>query len=492
MACCLSCCPSASIADEFTIVDDKGEQSTIEAELIGSDDDWHALALASGEYRLVPIRAVQKRVAKAGPKPLTAKEMAKQLTQEYGAESFRSAILDNYVVGLVLATPLPKNSEGRARAVLDRATRFMKQVETAFAAFLKEAKITANKPKYPQVMLIFETDEEFEKYTEHITQQRGLKAQMIAGFYSGLTNILAIRLEECSSFDTPFHEAIHQQVYNCGLLQRLSPVPQWFDEGIATGFEAAKGKVVAHPIRVSPRYARQALSHDNMTWAEMHVHDEVFHGDVLAAEAYGQAWGLHWLLITKYKTEYNQYLKRLSEKTALAEDSSAERESDFSSSFKKSLAELEKEFPNVLQLAIKKHKVVLDTPKTVGISQTESDLGKVTMTAVSTNGNLRLEGELANISPLRPMSFLVVVVTSAGDYTAWFQDAVGVSKTVPLETQIINTQNSNAGGQGQGRTYRVLVRSTPSNSPKAAEWRNQRDKALTEIIKSRRTNAAAP
>ena len=400
-------------ADEFTIIDEQGQESTFEAELAGSDDEWHALALADGQYKLVPQAAVRKRVTKAGPTPLTPEEVARKLEQEYGADLFRYDVLGNYVVGLVLATPLPKSSEGRSKAVLDRATRFMKQVETAFATFLKEARIPANKPKYPQVMLIFETDLEFEKYTEKITQQRGLQASMIAGFYSALTNCLAIRLEECSSFDTPFHEAIHQQVYNCGLLQRLSPVPQWFDEGIATGFEAANGKVLAHPIKVSSRYARQAVSRDNMSWEDMHLHDEVFRGDVLVSEAYGQAWGLHWLLITKYKNEYNKYLKLLAQKNPLGVDTPEERKADFASAFKKSMRDMEREFPEILQVAIKKQKLPLDKVSPPGISMTESNLGKVQMTAVSGNGVLRVEGKLLNLSPLRPMRLLVRGVTDA-------------------------------------------------------------------------------
>lgn len=478
-------------ADDFTIIDEKGEETTFAAELVGSDDQWHALALADGQYKVVPQAAVRKRVPKDGPAPLTPEEMAKELEKEYGADLFRYDVLGNYVVGIVLATPLPKSSEGRIKKVLDRATNFMKKVETAFATFLKEAKIPANKPKYPQVMLIFETDIEFEKYTEKITQQRGLQAGMIAGFYSGLTNFLAIRLEECGSFETPFHEAIHQQVYNCGLLQRLSPVPQWFDEGIATGFEGVNGKVVSHPIKVSPRYARQSLQHDNMTWEEMHLHDEAFRGDVLVSEAYGQAWGLHWLLITKYKPEYNKYLKLLSQKAPLAQDNPEERKADFAAAFKKPMKEMEREFPQILELAIKRQKVISELPKPPGISLTESNLGKVQMTAIQSDGILRVEGQLFNQSPLRPMSFLVMVATDAGSYALWFHDKVEIGKSVPLQAQAANQRLPGANGFGVGRSFRVMVRSAPSDSPRVASWRNQRGTGVLEEFSSRRRTQPA-
>lgn len=472
-------------ADEFTIIDQQGQESTFEAELVGSDDQWHALALADGQYKLVPQAAVRKRVPKEGPTPLTPQEIAEELQLEYGPDLFRYDVLGNYVVGIVLATPLPKTSETRIKKVLDRATSFMKKVETAFATFLKEAKIPSNKPKYPQVMLIFETDIEFEKYTEKITQQRGLQASMIAGFYSGLTNFLAIRLEECSSFETPFHEAIHQQVYNCGLLQRLSPVPQWFDEGIATGFEGATGKVVSHPIRISPRYARQSLQQDNMSWEQMHIHDETFRSEVVA-EAYGQAWGLHWLLITKYKTEYNKYLKLLSQKLPLGDDNPEERKADFAAAFKKPMSEMEREFPQVLELAIKKQKLVGEQPKPRGLSVTESNLGKVTMTAIKGNGILRVEGQLFNLSPLRPMSFLVMVLADDGSYALWFQDKVEIGKTVTLPAQAANQRLGGGSGSGTGQTFRVLVRSAPSDSPRVAEWRSQRGPGVLDEFSNRR------
>ena len=460
-------------ADEFTLINQQGEEETLEAELMGSDKDWHALALPDGRYRVVQQAAVRKRVPKAGPAPMTGKEIALELEREYGSDKFRYDVLDSYVVGLVLSTPLPKTSEGRAKKVLDNATQFMKRVEKAFSTFLKEAGIESLKPRYPQVMLIFETDLEFDAYAEKITQQRGLQSAMIAGFYSPITNHLAIRLEECSNFETPFHEAIHQQVYNRGLLQRLAPVPQWFDEGIATGFEG-NGKIVTQPTKVSPRYARQALRTNRMTWDEMHADDTVFRTGESVSEAYGQAWGLHWLLVTKYRPEYKKYLKTLNDKPAMGNDTPSERMADFSAAFKKTLPEMEKEFPDTLQLAAKKQKVSLDPAKPVGISLTESNLGKVTMTAVSVNGTLRLEGKLENISPLRPMSFVVLVLVGDGTYSAWFQDKVGIQKTVPLEVQIPTERFPGADASGQPGTYRVQVMSAPSDHPIAEKWREKR------------------
>jgi hypothetical protein len=335
-------------------------------------------------------------------------------------------------------------------------------------------------------MLIFETDVEFNAYTEKITQQRGLQASMIAGFYSPMTNHLAIRLEECSNFDTPFHEAIHQQVYNRGLLQRLAPVPQWFDEGIATGFEAANGKIVAQPTKVSARYGRQALRTNHMSWNEMHMDDDVFRTGQAVSEAYGQAWGLHWLLVTKYKSEYRQYLRTLHEKPAMGDDTPDERKSDFSAAFKKSLPELEKEFPQALQVAAKKQNVAINPEKPRGISVTESDLGKVTMTAIQVNGVMRVEGELVNISPLRPMCFMVLVVFDDGTYASWFHEKVDLNKTVHLEPQVPLDRLPDPSLNGSGDTFQVQVLSAPVDHPIAQEWREKRGLPKVSDRKSRK------
>ena len=135
---------------------------------------------------------------------------------------------------------------------------------------------------------------------------------------------------------------------------------------------------------------------------------------------------------------------------------------------------------------VTKQNVKSELPTPPGFSETESNLGKVQMTAVSTNGVLRVEGKLLNLSPLRPMSFLVLVVTDAGNYALWFQDAVAISKTVSLPPQAATERLPGANGGGAGRTFQVLVRSAPSDSPRVAEWRSQRGARVLDVFSARR------
>src|SRR6185369_10850436 len=233
--------PRLALADKFTYRDADGKTVEVEARLAGSTAEFHALELADGQMRVIPVVAVDKREVSDGPKPLSADAMAAKLQSQFGADRFRSYSQAPFLIGLVLGSPLPKSAESRTSNFLRKVATFLKNVETAFVGFVQDARIPTKVPAFPLVVLIFETEEDFEKYHNDSTGGRGLSAQNISGFYSGLTNYLAIRLAECRTFEVPLHEAIHQQVYNRNVFQRLSSVPHWFDEGIATGFEANQG-----------------------------------------------------------------------------------------------------------------------------------------------------------------------------------------------------------------------------------------------------------
>ena len=465
--------PQVAWGDQFTYTDQSGKSETITAKLVASGQGLHILSLADGQYKLIPQAAVQKREVNDEPQPLTADELAADLSRRFGPEKFRSHVEKPFVMGLVLASPLAKSSESRAAALLKKGGRFMSSVADAFISFVKDARIDVAQPEFPLVVLIFETDSDFEVYANEATGGKALSAGNISGFYSGLTNFLAIRLCECNTFDVPMHEAIHQQVYNRNVFQRFSPVPHWFDEGIATGFETNNGRITVSPVKVSARYAKAALGRNDFDWVTMATDDRVFMGDVLAGEAYGQAWGLHWLMVTKYRPEYGKYVRLLSGKEPLQADGPEQRVKDFEAAFGKKMKALEKEFEPALTAAIKRQKLVLDQAKTPGLSLTNDGLGRVEMSAVNLVdvGALQVEGKLTNLSPIRAMSFHVTVETNNGMYAEWFVPDLGMSKNISLNSQFVSKVMENGGVGGGSRTFRVKIRSAPSGSTDADNWR---------------------
>jgi len=468
--------PRSARADKFTYRDADGKTVEVEARLAGSTAEFHALELADGQMRIIPVAAVDKREVSDGPKPLSADTMVAKLQQQFGDERFRSYQQAPFVFGLVLGSPLPKSAESRTANFLRKVATFMKNVETAFVGFVQETRIPAKVPAFPLVILIFETEEDFEKYHNDSTGGRGLSAQNIAGFYSGMTNYLAIRLAECRTFEVPLHEAIHQQVYNRNVFQRLSSVPHWFDEGIATGFEANQGKISIGPTKVSPRYAQLEKTSRVLSWEEVHTDDRVFSGDILAGEAYGHAWSLHWLLVTKYKAQYGKYVRLLAEKTPLQKDTPRERNADFREAFGKSVSDMEGEFNNALDAALKRQKVALVQPKPVGYALTNEGMAEVELTAVrrlDPAGQLEVQGKLTNTSPLRALAFHVTVETNAGTYVEWLIPDLDVGKSSPLPVQsTFKLMRGGRGGPGSG--FNVRVRSVPSDSEEAAQWKKGR------------------
>lgn len=457
-------------ADTFTYLDDD-KQIAVEARLAGEGQGAFALELADGELRLIPQGAVQKREPGEDPEPVKPEEIVARMKERFGGELFRGIAEGQYAIGLILAEPLPKQYENRSGIFLKKAAKFFKSVEGVFLGFMKDMKTETEPPRYPQTILIFETDDAFEKFTREERGERGLSAGNIAGYYSMLTNHLVIRMSECHTFATPLHEAIHQQVYNRGVLQRLAPLPAWYNEGIATGFEGNTERIGIGPLRVSRRYALQALAARSVNWNDVILDDAAFRGDIFAGEAYGHGWGLHWLLATKYKKEYTKYVELLREKKTLAPNNPAERRREFEEIFGKTPSELQSEFPETVQAIAQKQKVNLLAEKPPGYSQTLSNLAEVEMTAIQDgpSGVLQVEGRMKNVNTIRPMAFYVTVQTEVGTYAEWYVKEVGINKTTPLPKQIVQRVMQNARG-GPSRTFRVRVKAAVPDGPTGEAW----------------------
>lgn len=470
LLCIASVCPVVAQADTFTVREDDGKTVTVEARLVGEGQGVVALERTDGRIEVVPQAQILKRDPGSDPEPLSGEAMLERLTERFGKEKFRGHFDAPYAIGLVLAEPLPKQHEAKATTFLRKAAGFMKTVEKVFINFIDDMKIEIVKPRYPLVLLIFETDDDFIQYTEEETGGRGLSAGNILGYYSGLSNHLAIRMSECHTFETPLHEAIHQQVHNRGVLQRLAPAPAWFNEGIATGFEGNGDKIAGGPLKVSARYSKAAARARTVDWDDVVADDKAFRGDVLAGEAYAHAWSIHWFLATKYRKQYVDYLQVLSQKQPLAKDDATSRLKDFETAFGKPVGKLQSEFPQWLEQAAKKQKVSLNPATPPGYTVTQSNLAEVEMTAVRTNnGPLEVEGRMRSISHIRPMSFHVTVETEAGTYAEWFHANVAPLKVMPLPKQNVQKRMTNAPG-GPSSTFRVRVRAVVPESESGQQW----------------------
>lgn len=458
-------------ADEFTVREDDGKKVVVEARLVGEGQGVVALERTDGRIEVVPQAQILDRKPGPDPSPLSGATVVERLTEQFGSDKFRGHADSTYVIGLILSEPLPKQLDAKATALLKKGASFMKLVEKVFIEFVDDLKIDIVKPRYPLVLLIFETDDDFIKYTQEATGGRGLSAGNILGYYSGLTNHLVIRMSECHTFETPLHEAIHQQVHNRGVLQRLAPAPAWFNEGIATGFEGNGDRINGGPLKINSRYARSAFRARTVDWDDVVADDRAFRGDVLAGEAYAHAWSIHWFLATRYRKQYIEYLQLLSQKKPLEREDAQTRINDFERIFGKRVGKLQSEFPQILENAAKKQKVSLEMPKPPGYLLTQANLAEIEMTAarVGVGGAMQAEGRMRNISHLRPMSFHVTVETDSGAYADWFLPNVAPLKQMPLPKQFAQKVMQNAPG-GQSQTFVVRVRAVVPDSETGQQW----------------------
>jgi hypothetical protein len=350
-------------ADTFVYLDEDGTQQEVEARLAGSGQGWHALELADGTLRVVPTAAVRSRTPGDGPGPIAASEMSERLVQQFGAERTLAHDESGVVVCLVLAGKKGGEREVALTTKLIRqAARFLKSMQGQFLGFIRQTRIPAQPVVYPLVAVIFEADADFEKYAAEVTGNQGLSPGKLAGFYSSVSNYLVLRARECTSFMVPLHEGIHQQTFNRGILQRLAPIPTWFGEGLATGFEGDGERVRSGPTTVSAMYATLALRAKQVSWKEIVMRDRAFRGDVFAGEAYGQAWGMHWLLVTRYKSEYIKYVQLLAQKPPLAEYTSEQRLDDFEQIMGKVVGDMESEFYEQVTLMLRRMRVSVREP----------------------------------------------------------------------------------------------------------------------------------
>ena len=467
-------CSSVEVvrADRFVIVNEKGEKRELIGRIYASGQGAYAIEKPTGEMELVAQGAVLERDNKVEWQAATPKEVAQKLSDQFGAEKFRTHIEGNFVIGLVLMGDVPKKTETRVLGFLKKAAKFMNNVQTIFLKFAKKLSIDVKDPDYPLVLLIFESDDDFNTYAESLRDGNGLSSNNLAGFYYGITNYLAVRMTECNSFEVPLHEAIHQQVFNRGVLQRLAPLPAWFNEGIATGFSADGDRINVGPTKVHFKYAKQVGTAKQLTWAQIIASDQAFHGDVLAGEAYCHAWSLHWLLVTKHPKKYAAYVRHLSTIKPLIKQTPKDRQDDFIKFFGDDLEALHVEFIRALKISMRRQKD--KTPvKRNGYLRDQRALADYEIKAMISQNRLSIlevNGRLKNINPFRSLSYSFVVETESGNLAHWVLHNVSFNQVAIIQKKQIDLSVASS-LPGVKNSFRVRVRSIPADSEEALRWK---------------------
>lgn len=473
-------------ADEIEYFDVRGKRQSVEARIYAEDTQHTILLRDDGALDIVPSALISKRTPKDGPHAITPEDYLQRLEEEFGAELFRGIAVDPYVVGVVLQAPIHEANEERMQRALTKSADYMRNIEESFDRFMSSLEIPVTVPEFPQVLLIFESDDQFEEYANENFGKSGPFADQVKGFYSNVSNVLYVRMSECASFDTPLHEAIHQLCFNRGIFQRMAPVPTWLAEGMACSFEGSGATSRGNPRKLNAEYSALLINRyterpltpgqrqSNAAWNSMVVDDSRFRAADAGSVAYVDGWSLHWILVSRHREEYAEYLKAVQELRPLVESDDEIRLQDFIDAFGARPATFWKEFVRDFSAKAPDNRAVKQAMDRDGLYRRESHLAAVSLLAAIDSQGLRADGELKNVSPFRVMTYYVCVLTDSGQKLEWLLPAVRMGKVIRLERR-------RAGGGGS--TFRVFVRSAPANSPTAAAWTAGR---LPQVVGARK------
>lgn len=296
-------------------------------------------------------------------KPITKKALGKQLLKELPA-GFRIYETKHYVIAY-------QTNVAYARWV---GGLYESRLYGAFEKFWeKRKKFKLEDPVYPFAAIVFASRPQYQQFVD---RELGPGQNMIA-YYNIQTNRVAMydltadqrapnqKLDNDRKIEdvlrnpaavpmvaTMVHEATHQLMFNRGIQTRFAESPLWLNEGLAMYFEAPNlqarrgwtgpGEVFEQRLIQFRRFLSNrngAESLKGLISSDTRLSDAT-----TALDAYAEAWALNHFLLNKKPKDYVAYLKHMSQKKALIEDTPEKRLAEFRQFFGEDLVKLDAEF----------------------------------------------------------------------------------------------------------------------------------------------------
>jgi len=351
----------AAVAERVALVirDDGeggGEREIEGTIVIEAVDGSMLLELDDQRLQLVAARDIRSRVpCDTPPPPATPRDEGKRILAELPT-GFELLVTRHYVICF-----------DTSRAYAQWCGALFEKLHDAFGNYWKKAGIEIETTRRPLVVVIFS---DRQRYEAHAARDLGAAADRVVGYYNLLTNrvttfdltgsdqlarrpstsagragleILASP-EAAGLVSTLVHEASHQMAFNCGMHNRLAPVPVWLSEGMATFFETpdpgGRGwKGIGGVNR--PRFDRFLTGYRPGVLDGIVLGDEPFRDADEAVDAYARAWALTAFLAHSRKAALVDYLTAMRSKRPLDPDTPEERMRDFVAAFGVTPSELE-------------------------------------------------------------------------------------------------------------------------------------------------------
>lgn len=214
------------------IVPGEGNEPTV-ARVYLEVGDYYVVMLPSGALISLPIQDTQP--TERPFEPLDKRQLAERLTQGQ-FQGFQTRNTRRYLY-------VYNTSEEFRKAT----SQILETIYPALHSYFRRLGIAVHDPEFPLVVIMFRTQEEFQKYRQTpdgmVAYYNGLSNQVVMFEQSKLTQV-APELAFKQAVSTIAHEGVHQVLHNIGVQRRLSRWPVWFAEGLAEYFaptELGKG-----------------------------------------------------------------------------------------------------------------------------------------------------------------------------------------------------------------------------------------------------------
>jgi len=334
---------------ERVTVQGNGEQRDVEGVVVvEAVDGGLLLERADERLELVQPAAILSRTPVTEPEVESPRDLGRRILGEL-PPGFDLLVTKHYCICF-----------DTSRGYAQWCAALFERLHDAFANFWKQAGLEVVPPPRPLLVVIFADRQRYEAFA---ARDLGAAADRVVGYYNLMTNRVttfdltgsaglprppgqaAARagLEILSSpeasgmVSTLVHEATHQMAFNGGLHRRLAPVPLWLSEGVATYFEtpdlgSERGWKGIGNVN-APRLERFLKTYRAGTLEQIVRSDEPFRHPDEALDAYSRAWAVTFFLIQTRKAAFVEYLRAISRKEPLADDSPEERLRDFTTAF---------------------------------------------------------------------------------------------------------------------------------------------------------------
>jgi len=206
-------------------------------------------------------------------------------------------------------------------------SRILESMLPGVKGYAEQCKIDVHNPAVPLVAVMFKTESDFQKHRR--------MPQGVVAYYDGLSNRVFMyeqsKLAEVrpdlavqQAIATVAHEGAHQILSNIGVQQRLSVWPMWLSEGLAEFFAPTttgerlkwKGPGQVNDLRM---FELEQYLKSN---AAKEPSGELVEHTVLAARltstGYASSWALTHYLAKNRRTEFNAFVREVSQLGPLA------------------------------------------------------------------------------------------------------------------------------------------------------------------------------